>query len=106
MPPPEVRGNEWGGGRLCGQQPAGPAILPAWGTPATTSAAVSIHPLGSLWPPPLWRVIFIITGLESIGPKLHLQFEGNQLLCRWIQRRETDHQFEDESRGHRVLLRV
>lgn len=50
LPPPEVRGNEWGGGRLCGQQPAGPALLPAWGTPATTSAAVSIHPLGSLWP--------------------------------------------------------
>lgn len=33
-----------GGDRLCGQQPAGPTLLPAWGTPATTSAAVSIHP--------------------------------------------------------------
>lgn len=39
-----MRGNEWVGGGLCGQQPAGPALLPAWGTPATTSAAVSIHP--------------------------------------------------------------
>lgn len=39
-----VSGDEWGGDGLCGQQPAGPALLPAWGTPATTSAAVSIHP--------------------------------------------------------------
>lgn len=102
-----VRGDEWGGDGLCGQQPAGPALLPAWGTPATTSAAVSIHPRwGTLWTPPLWHVVFTVTGLESIGPKLHLQFGGNQLLCPWIQRRETDHPFEDKSRGHRVLLCV
>ena len=111
-----VRGDELGGDGLCGQHPAGPALLPAWGTPATTSAAVSIHPPTGVHSGPhvlacrflgfFWHVVFTVTGLESIGPKLHLQFGGNQLLCPWIQRRDIDHQFEDKSRGHHVMLCV
>lgn len=92
-----VRGNEWGGGgrwtaacRACSSASLGDTCYHLSGCQYP-----STH-WGTLWPPPLWHVVFTITGLESIG----------QLLCHWIQRRETDHQFEDKSRGHHVLLRV